>query len=207
MSQLTQSLELRIRELTKSIEADKARLAAYEHVLQMELTGEKVEAAPAVEIPLPVHEEPAPVAALAAEITPAAPVEEAPAAPLADVTPTTNKTALVANIVNSYGNGGASPKDVDAYFTAHSIQRSKNLVYNTLSYLVAQKKLVRRNGVYYSVDSVPPKGKKVAAVKKTRTLSPEGLKRIKDALKKRWAAKRAADKANGAPAKKASKKA
>jgi F0F1-type ATP synthase delta subunit len=207
MSQLTKSLELRIRELTKSIEADKGRLAAYEHVLQMELAGEKVEAAPAAEIPAPVHVAPAPVAAPAVEVAPAAPVVEAPAAPAAEVTPTTNKTALVASIVKSYGSTGASPKDVDSYFTAHSIERSKNLVYNTLSYLVAQKKLQRRNGVYFAIDSVPAKGKKVAAVKKTRTLSPEGLKRIKDALKKRWAAKRAADKASGAATKKAAKKA
>jgi hypothetical protein len=60
------------------------------------------------------------------------------------------------------------------------------MVYNVLSTLAASKKLDRRDGRYFVIAE-----KTLTPVK--RKISPEGLQRIKDALKKRWAAKRAAD--------------
>jgi len=45
--------------------------------------------------------------------------------------------------------------DVDQIFSARKIKRGKNLIYNTLSYLVAQKKLQRRDGPYFGVVTVP----------------------------------------------------
>jgi hypothetical protein len=96
--------------------------------------------------------------------------------------------------VKSFGSKGATPKDVDAFFAEKNIKRSKNLVYNTLSYLVTRKSLVRRDGKYFLPGTTPAPAKKTAApVKTKRKLSPEGLKRIREALKKRWADKRAAD--------------
>jgi hypothetical protein len=184
MSQLSKSLEKRIQELTASIESQKTELAAYERVLHMELSKE---------------EEPVETPEVAPEITAAlsAHAKAEPAvAKASGVAYSGNKTALVADIVKSFGSKGATPKDVDAFFAEKNIKRSKNLVYNTLSYLVTRKSLVRRDGKYFLPGTTPAAAKKTAAaapVKTKRKLSPEGLKRIKEALKKRWADKRAAD--------------
>jgi hypothetical protein len=185
MSQLSKSLEKRIQELTASIESQKTELAAYERVLHMELSKE---------------ESPAEVAPVAPEIAVALAAHskaETPAPKATGVSYSGNKTALVADIVKSFGSKGATPKDVDAFFNEKNIKRSKNLVYNTLSYLVTRKSLVRRDGKYFlsgTATAAPAKKKAAAApVKTKRKLSPEGLKRIKEALKKRWADKRAAD--------------
>jgi hypothetical protein len=200
MSQLSKSLEKRIQELTASIESQKIEIAAYERVLQMELSKEDAPAETvtvAPEITLAVAD---PKKAPVAEIKPKAPVTK-----VAEVAYAGNKTALVADIVKSFGSAGATPKDVDAFFTAKKIARSSNLVYNTLSYLVAHGKLARSDGRYFLAGGAPapakktaPAKKKSAVAKKTgaptkRRLSPEGLKRIKEALKKRWADKKAAD--------------
>ena len=212
MSQLSKSLERRIQQLTASIEAQQSELVAYERVLQMELMKEGAPAEIAVvewEVPLEIMAE--------AESEPDEVIilDEAPETETSEVPVSGNKTAMVEQIVKSYGGSGATPKDVDAYFTSRNIERSKNLVYNTLSYLVAHKRLERRDGRYF-VTGAPmarktrgPAKKKAAAapVKTKRTLSPEGLKRIKEALKKRWAMKRAAEAASGKVAtKKATKK-
>jgi len=195
MSQLSKSLEKRIQELTSSIESQKTELAAYQRVLHMELAKES---APSESVNV------APEIALAMSTEKAeAPVTEAPAPKVAEVAYAGNKTALVSDIVKSFGSAGATPKDVDAFFNAKNIKRSTNLVYNTLSYLVTRKRLVRRDGKYFLPGATPapatkkaPAKKKAAAPAKTptkRRLSPEGLKRIKEALKKRWADKRAAE--------------
>jgi hypothetical protein len=201
MSQLSKSLEKRIQELTASIESQKTELAAYERVLDMENSKENdAEGSSSI-----VHQ-PVTVVSRQGHAEHAGPAKKA-----SELEYTGNKTTLVAEIVKSYGSAGATPKDVDAFFTAKDIERSKNLIYNTLSYLVAQKKLHRRDGKYFVVGGAMP-AKKSGAAKKTaaptkRRLSPEGLKRIKEALKKRWAAKRAAEAAAGKPSKKATKKA
>jgi len=207
MSQLTKSLEKRIQELTSLIESQKTELAAYQHVLHMELSKEGAPAKPvtiAPELALALS------TATAEAREPEAPSVEASEAeaPASEVAYTGNKTALVSDIVKSYGRAGATPKDVEAFFAAKNIKRSTNLIYNTLSYLVARDRLVRRDGKYFLPGTTPapakkkmaPAKKKAAAPVKTpakspakRKLSPEGLKRIKEALKKRWADKRAAD--------------
>ena len=212
MSQLSKSLEKRIQELTASIETQKAELTAYERVLHMEVVKDNApaETSDAPEPPLPASSQTATKKKRVTKKAASKPAEanadraagetraETPAA-LSGVSFTGNKTTLVAEIVKSYGDAGASPKDVDAFFTARNVERSKNLIYNTLSYLVAQKKLQRHDGRYFSVGvkARPVAAKKTAAATKKaptkRRLSPEGLKRIKEALKKRWAAKRAAD--------------
>jgi hypothetical protein len=197
MSQLTKSLEKRIQELTASIDAQKIELAAYQRVLHLETSKGSASSEPES-----IAEE-----AASAASTSHAPAETEPesSAELADVHYKGNKTTMVADIVKTYGSAGATPKDVDAFFTAKNIYRSKNLVYNTLSYLVARKKLIRREGKYFATGIAPVPAKKrgpkkgskrtVAAVPTPtkRRLSPEGLKRIKEALKKRWADKRAAE--------------
>jgi hypothetical protein len=83
---------------------------------------------------------------------------------------------------------------VEKVFNDRKIKRSKNLIYNTLSYLVAQKKLQRRDGRYFGVTTAPASPSASAAPTK-RHISPEGIKRIREAVQKRWAAKRAAERA------------
>lgn len=204
MSQLSKSLEKRIQELTASIEAQKTELAAYERVLHMEVSKGTVpvESSEANEAPLEAShnikkarkKRATKKGAKKTGARKAVAVESAPEASAA-VPFTGNKTSLVAEIVKSYGSAGATPKEVDAYFTARNVERSKNLIYNTLSYLVAQKKLKRRDGKYFTTGRGSKVAKKSAAATKKaptkRRLSPEGLKRIKEALKKRWAAKKA----------------
>lgn len=213
MSPLSKSLEKRIQELTASIEAQKTELAAYERVLHMEVSkgSAPVETSDAPEAPVEASSRITTKKKRATKKTANKPAEaavqnasaetpaEAPAG-LSNVPFTGNKTTLVAEIVKSYGSQGATPKDVDAFFTSRKVERSKNLIYNTLSYLVAQKKLQRRDGRYFmagtKASTAPAKKIPATATKKAptkRRLSPEGLRRIKEALKKRWAAKRAAE--------------
>jgi hypothetical protein len=169
MIHLTKSLRTRIQELTASIQAQKSELGAYEQLLHIENAKES-----------PTHGESARLAA--------------PPAETAHIKFSGNKTTLVTEIVKSLGRAGASPKDVERVFTERKIARSKNLVYNTLSYLVAQKRLQRRDGRYFAV-AAEPLPKSGTSVRAKRKISPAGLKRIREGVKKRWAAKRAADRA------------
>jgi hypothetical protein len=176
--QFRNTLETRIQELSASIETQASELAAYERVLQIELAKEN---APTEKSPIEIRSEAEPVSMNGATS------DESP-----EIKFTGNKTTLVADVVKSYGKAGAVPKDVEKIFAERNIQRSKNLVYNTLSYLVAQKKLQRRDGRYFGVQIEPSPAKNGPAPAKRR-ISPAGIKRIREAMKKRWAAKKAAD--------------
>jgi hypothetical protein len=175
--QLAKTLKTRIQELNASIATQKNELDAYERLLQIETAKGST---PNVESPSETRSQTGSVA-----------THSAPPIEPATIAFTGNKTTLVADIVKSLGRAGASPKDVDKVFTDRKIQRSKNLVYNTLSYLVAQKKLQRRDGRYFGVASATATQSASASTK--RRISPAGLKRIREAVKKRWAAKKAAD--------------
>jgi hypothetical protein len=203
MSSLTKSLEKRIQELTTSIEAQKHELAAYEKVLAVENgKTDAPQVAPSITPAKHAAEHAAPTQEHTAELSTSAATPD-----LSEVEFTGNKTNLVAAIVEKTGSAGATPKEVDSVFTERKIARSKNLIYNTLSYLVAQKKLVRRDGRYFVTSgarSVSPKkvGRPAKAAKQPKAAAPvkrrisaEGIKRIREANKKRWAAKKAADQA------------
>jgi hypothetical protein len=180
MSNLTKSLQTRIHELTASIDAQKNELAAYQQLLQIETAkaGSTLEESPS--------DAPSKANPSSPQAASAGPVVE-----LDHITTTGNKTTLVADIVKAYGKLGASPKDVDQFFSARKIKRGKNLIYNTLSYLVARKKLQRRDGRYFGA----PVAQSQSAPPTKRRLSPAGLKRIREGVRKHWAAKRAAEKA------------
>jgi hypothetical protein len=170
MSTLIKPIEKRIQEIIKSIDAQKAELLAYEGLLQIELGRENT---PSVGSSI-----------IAPETSKSESVDgrrKPSRAFSSDIPNTGNKTAMVAEIVESYGSAGATPKEVDNVLTSRRIKRSNNMVYTALSYLTARKKLKRLDGRYF------------ASVKKVRTpakrkISPEGLQRIRDANKKRWAA-------------------
>jgi hypothetical protein len=180
MSQLTKSLTTRIHELTASVEAQSSELAAYRRLLQIELAKESGSTESSAGGTGPQKQ--------AASTPSALPVEPA------SIPFSGNKTTLVGDIVRSLGRAGAAPKDVEKVFNDRKIKRSKNLIYNTLSYLVAQKKLQRRDGRYFGVTTAPASPSASAAPTK-RHISPEGIKRIREAVQKRWAAKRAAERA------------
>ena len=101
---------------------------------------------------------------------------------------TGNKTDFVRAVVEAHGSSGAAPREIDEAFTTRAIGRSRNLIYSALGALVKQKKLKKKGDRYFSASiesnakSVPPK----------KRISPEGLKRIIEANKRRWAKKRAA---------------
>jgi hypothetical protein len=115
---------------------------------------------------------------------------------------TGNKTEFIRLLVAAREPLGVVPKEVAEVFTARHIDRSENLIYNALSTLVKQKKLKKKGDRYFSAASTGskaktgseakagPKAKSVAPKKKR--ISPEGLKRIVEANKKRWARERAA---------------
>jgi hypothetical protein len=184
MSNLTKSLQTRIHELTASIDAQKTELAAYQNFLQIETAkaGTSIEQSPS-DTP--------------SKTNPSSPqgTSVAPPVDLADITTKGNKTTLVADIVRAHGKLGASPKEVDQFFSARKIKRGKNLIYNTLSYLVAQKKRRRLDGRYFGAATAPVVQSQSAAPPTKMRLSPAGLTRIREGVKKHWAAKRAADKA------------
>ena len=99
-----------------------------------------------------------------------------------------NKSAFVRAVVEARGPSGATPRDIDQAFTVRRIARSKNLIYNALNDLVKQKKL-KKNGDRYFAASIDSNLKSVLPKKR---ISPEGLKRIIAANKRRWAQKKAA---------------
>jgi hypothetical protein len=164
MSQIVKSLQTRIQEITASIAAQTAELAAYETLLRIESAKENT----------PTEHSPS---GSAVQTTPVV-NGSGSAVELADIKFTGNKTTLVADIVERYGNAGASAKDIDNVFTARKIKRSKNLVYNTLSYLAAKKKLHRHEGRYYAVVAAPvSKSQSASPVKTKRKLSAAASRR------------------------------
>jgi len=178
MPTLTKSLEETIHRLKSTIESQQQELAAYELVLQIETRNEQ-----------PVD-------------SAAAPVAEPSRSPKSAVPYSGNKTALIVDIIQSYGSTGATSKEIGSAFADRKISVGSNFIYSTLSFLLSKKRLVRRDGKYFAVteSTVPPPSSKRsgrAAKKQTptkkRQISPEGLKRIREAVKRRWAAKRAAD--------------
>ena len=102
----------------------------------------------------------------------------------AAVTPesTGNKTDFIRALVEACGTSGAVPKDIAEVFTSRHIDRTKNLIYNALSALVKQKKLKKRADRYFSA-SVGSNAKSI--VPKKQRISPEGVKRIVQADKRR----------------------
>ena len=112
-----------------------------------------------------------------------------------------SKTDFVATIVKARGISGATPKEVSEVFSARRIPRRKNLIYNALSLLMRQRKLEKKDGRYFSV-SADSREKPVAPRK--WKISAEGLKRIKEANKRRWAREKAARKSRARSAAKRS---
>jgi len=66
---------------------------------------------------------------------------------------TGNKTEFVRAVVESRGSAGAAPKDIDQVFVQRRIEKSKNAIYNALDSLVRQKKLRKKEGQYFSLES------------------------------------------------------
>jgi hypothetical protein len=203
MSSLTDSLEKRIQNLKSSIHSQEAELAAYEQVLKIErgaTPGEPRQ--PEVSHAVRKKAQPIHVDKPAAEtsIAPATGTDTDPAF-------SGSKIGYVAQILEARGTTGATPKEIDQVFSAKRISRSDNLVYNALSLLRKDRKLEKRDGRYYFLPSPSAPAKKAAAPQKRR-ISPEGLKRIIDANKKRWAEKRAAQNGgSGSTAKKSAHRA
>jgi hypothetical protein len=192
MSSLTKYLEKRIQELRSVIESQKTELAAYERVLEIEVAhagqAHRTEATQTAEtaqqniVPSEGQFPPNGAAASETAIARASGTEAG-----ADFSG--SKTDFVAAIVKERGTSGATPKEVGDVFSARRIARSRNLIYNALSALVKQRKLAKKDGRYFSLSS--DTSVKLAAPKK-RQFSAEGLKRIREANKKRWAKERAA---------------
>jgi hypothetical protein len=144
---------------------------------------------------VPVTQRPAQAIPVRPAAAPAQPIKNRPEATAAPEF-TGNKTEFIRSLVEARGSLGVVPKDVAEVFTARHIDRSENLIYNALSTLVKQKKLKKKADRYFPASSAGTSAKagskvKAVAAKKKR-ISPEGLKRIVEANKKRWARERAA---------------
>jgi hypothetical protein len=194
MSSLTKSLQKRIEELRLSIESQRAELAAYEKVLEAEVGREDVSAdqqriaretdesnqEPQLQL---TGEQGAPRLTTGGRASSGNGEVQGPqAAALPEFTG--NKTDFVRAIVRARGSLGATPSEIDEVFKARQIEKSKNFIYNALDALVKQNKFKRDNGRYF-----PPS---TNAQGKRSRISPAGLKRIREANKKRWAKERAA---------------
>jgi hypothetical protein len=182
MSQLTKSLKTRIEELTTSIEAQAAELAAYKEVLRIEVANEA-----------PTEASPSESTAKARPVS----TNGASSVDLTGVEFTGNKTAFVVAIVKAHGAAGATPKEIRDVFASRNIPQNDNLIYTTLSALAKDKKLKRRDGRYFGVGSATVSktaspAPSVAPAKKK--MSPAAIKKIREGVKKYWAAKKAAAK-------------
>jgi hypothetical protein len=180
MSQLTKSLTTRIQELTTSIAAQTAELAAYKEVLQMEVAKETT---PSGSIPSGIPAQSSPASSNGTS-----------GIDLTGVEFGGNKTAFIVAIAKAHGASGATPKEIKVVFTSRKIPHSDNLIYTTLSALVKDKKLRRRDGRYFWVGSatVSKNGSvspSVATAKKK--MSPAAIKKIREGVRKYWAAKKA----------------
>ena len=194
MPALTKALEKRIQQLKTSIESQRAEIAAYERVLEIEVAhaggSQQADAAESAD-------------GAQGSITPTKkefPTDEAAAGEAgsarasgsqADPVFSGSKRDFVAAIVKARGISGATPKEVSDVFSGRGVARSKNLIYNALSFLVKHRKLEKKDGRYFSV-SADSREKPVAPRK--WKISAEGLKRIREANKKRWAREKAARK-------------
>ena len=178
----------RIQELTTSIESQTSELAAYKEVLQIEVAKETTPTeASQAESP----DKTSPVSAHGAS-----------GIDLTGVEFTGNKTAFVVAIVKAHGAAGATPKEIRDVFATRKIPQSDNLIYTTLSALAKDKKLQRRDGRYFGAGSsaAVSKNGSTATAKKSgsaapaakKKMSPAALKRLRQGVKKYWAAKRAA---------------
>ena len=179
MSQLTKSLTTRIQELTTSIETQTAELAAYKEVLRIEVAKEA-----------PIEPSPSESPAKTSPVS----TNGALGIDLTGVDFTGNKTAFVIAIVKAHSAAGATPKEIRDVFASRKIPQSDNLIYTTLSALVKDEKLQRRDGRYYGAGSatVPESGSPAAAKKKK--MSPAAIKKIREGVRKYWAAKKASAK-------------
>jgi hypothetical protein len=102
-------------------------------------------------------------------------------------------TPFVVAIVKAHGSAGATPKEIREVFTSRKIPQSENLIYTTLSALAKDKKLRRLDVRYYGLGSATvSKSGSVASAKKK--MSPAAIKKIREGVKKYWAAKKAAAK-------------
>jgi hypothetical protein len=106
---------------------------------------------------------------------------------------TGNKTEFVRAVVEARGPSGTTASEIGEAFTTRRIDRSRNLIYNALSALVKQKTLKKQGNRYFSASR--DSNAKSASPKKR--ISPEGLKRIIEANKRRWAQKKAAHTSGG----------
>jgi len=194
MSFLKKSLEKRILELRKSIEAQATELAAYEQVLALESGKplpalQSVPASVAAVVKVPTH--PAPAKKKTPPPRPAA----APAGSI-DVAFNGSRSDFVAAILKQRGSAGVTPLEISKEFASRKISVGKNLVYNVLSLLFKQKKVRKSDGKYYLLATAStPKSLPAAvpaAANKKRRISEEGMRRIIAATKKYQAAKRAA---------------
>jgi uncharacterized C2H2 Zn-finger protein len=66
---------------------------------------------------------------------------------------TGNKTVFVRAVVQSCGSAGAEPKDIEQVFAERRIEKSRNAIYNALVSLVTQKKLKKKDGRYFYLES------------------------------------------------------
>jgi len=180
MSQIRESLKTRIEELTKSIEAQTTELAAYDRLLQIELSKETT--------PTKASQSESPV-----KTSPAS-THGAPGVDLTTVEFTGSKTAFVVAIVKAHGAAGATPKEIRDVFATRKIPQSDNLIYTTLSALAKDKKLHRRDGRYYGPGSATV-SKSEGTTPAKRKMSPAAIKKIREGVKKYWAAKKAAGRA------------
>jgi hypothetical protein len=192
MASLTKSLEKRIQELKSSIESQRAELAAYERVLEIELAqvgrsqpADTVETADGAQGKITPMDGQFPTDEASAGNAGIARASETETAPVFSG----SKTDFVAAIVKARGISGATPKEVSEVFSARRIPRSKNLIYNALSFLVKQRKLEKKDGRYFSV---PADSREKPVAPRKWKISAEGLKRIREANKKRWAKVKAA---------------
>ena len=94
-----------------------------------------------------------------------------------------NKTDFVRAVVEARGSSGATPTDINEAFAIRGISKSNNLVYNSLSALTKKGKLKKQGQRYFLVSS----GSNPMSVPAKKRISPEGLKRIIQANKRRWA--------------------
>ena len=94
-----------------------------------------------------------------------------------------NKTDFVRAVVEARGSSGATHTDINEAFAIRGISKSNNLVYNSLSALTKKEKLKKQGQRYFLVSS----GSNLMSVPAKKRISPEGLKRIIQANKRRWA--------------------